>query len=182
MPALDNDRHERFAIEYAACLNGTQAYMRVYRSSSYDSARSSAADLLAKPSISLRVSELKKENTERAGITAQRVLSELAAIAFSDITDIVQTHPGITELRNIEDLPPNVRAAIAEVSDTLNETEANSNRRVQVKLHPKPAALAQLFKYLGLDSDINIAIATLAKYGIRLVQKPDGWVVEDSAN
>ena len=102
MPALDNDRHERFAIEYAACLNGTQAYMRVYRSSSYDSARSSAADLLAKPSISLRVSELKKENTERAGITAQRVLSELAAIAFSDITDIVQTHPGITELRNIE--------------------------------------------------------------------------------
>ena len=68
------------------------------------------------------------------------------------------------------------------MSDTLNETEANSNRRVQVKLHPKPAALAQLFKYLGLDSDINIAIATLAKYGIRLVQKPDGWVVEDSAN
>lgn len=181
MPALENSRHERFAIEYAACLNGTQAYMRVYRNSSYDAARSSAADLLAKPNISARVEEIQKQNAERAGVTAERVLREIAAIAFSDITDVVHTYPGITELRNVEELPPEVRATIAEISDTLSETENNSTRRVQVKLHPKPAALAQLVKYLGLDSDFSVAVSTLAKYGLRLVQTADGWAIENEA-
>lgn len=64
MPALENEKHELFCNEYMIDCNGTRAYLRVYNPTGspdgvgYDSARSSAALLLTKSSVSARIKEL----------------------------------------------------------------------------------------------------------------------------
>lgn len=75
-PAL-KDEHRLFILEYMKDLNATMAYLRVYKDSSYDAARSSAADLLARPNIRDEVNRLKSERAEALKVSADEVLSDL---------------------------------------------------------------------------------------------------------
>lgn len=80
-----NRKHEQFINEYLLCWNATQAYLKVYPNSSADAARSSAADLLAKPSVA---EEVKKRIAENA-MKADEVLARLAEQARGDISEFV---------------------------------------------------------------------------------------------
>lgn len=69
--------HEKFVIAYVRMGNATKAYMSVYPNSSYDAARASAADLLAKANIKAAVAERQKNIANELGATREFVISRL---------------------------------------------------------------------------------------------------------
>lgn len=76
-----NYRQKRFVSEYSISLNGTQAAIKAGYSKR--AANPMAARLLAKDSIKRAVEKTQARRLTRADITAERVLTELAAVGFS---------------------------------------------------------------------------------------------------
>ena len=76
-------KNKLFVEEYVANhYNATQAYMTIY-GVGYDVANSKACQVLKKPEVKEYMKEVQKERTEQLNITADRVLEELASIAFA---------------------------------------------------------------------------------------------------
>jgi phage terminase small subunit len=74
-------KHQKFVNEYLKRWNGTRAYMAVYPKAAEDSARTSAAELLAKDNISAAIAERIKESQ----MSADEALEILAAHARGDM-------------------------------------------------------------------------------------------------
>lgn len=74
MPKLKNPKHELLANNIVKeNYNHTQAYLKTYPNSAYDSARSSVAGLLAKNNIKNRVEEI----AGKKGLTADYLIEKL---------------------------------------------------------------------------------------------------------
>ncbi len=88
----------------------------------------------------------------RADVNADRVLTELARLAFADIADYEELLRA--DIVDLAGLPPGVSRAISElIVETYVEgrgDDAQAVRRLRVKLHPKQPALEALAKYLKL--------------------------------
>lgn len=144
------DKQARFVEEYMVDLNATQAAIR----SGY-SARTAAdigRQLLRKTPVAVAIAERQTALSERTGVTAERVIAELAKIAFCDIRKAVRwgsvpsgegsggAYP--VELVPSESIDDDTAAAVSEVS--LTQTG------VKIKMHDKRAALVDLGKHLGM--------------------------------
>lgn len=81
-------KQQRFVDEYLVDLNATQAAIRAGYSAA--TARSIAAENLTKPNIAAAVSAAQAERAKRTGITADRVLEDLARVAFGDVRKLVE--------------------------------------------------------------------------------------------
>lgn len=75
------DTHEMFCHEYLIDLNGTQAYLRVFPDTQYDTARREASKLKSKPHISARIRELMDIRSKNILVDAGYVLESLIHIA-----------------------------------------------------------------------------------------------------
>lgn len=162
-------------------LNATQAAIRAGYSEK--TAGSQAHDLLKKPEIQTYIAKLQEKRSLRTQITADRVLEELAAIAFSNVSDVVQADRNGIVITDLDELPMTVQAAIAEVSSFSRESaEGNVTTSTKVKMHDKLGALRPLAQHLGITSDFNVAVHTLAKYGLHLKRDDEGgWHVSTTA-
>lgn len=85
-------RQQRFVDEYLIDLNGTQAAIRA--GYSHRSAAEQSARLLAKVSIAHAVAAAMAARSARTGVTQDRVVRELARIAFVDPTAVVDFQTG----------------------------------------------------------------------------------------
>ena len=85
-------RQERFAAEYSKDLNATQAAIRAGYSP--QSARTQAADLLTNPNIASAIAEAQAARSRRTEVTADRVVLELARVAFGDPRRVMSWGPG----------------------------------------------------------------------------------------
>ena len=81
------DRQERFCQEYLIDLNATQAYIRAGYSAR--TAHNCASRLMAKAGVRARIDELMAVRSRRTGVTQERVVRELARIAFVDPTQAI---------------------------------------------------------------------------------------------
>jgi phage terminase small subunit len=80
-------KENAFVNEYFLCgLNQTEAYMRLYPNSSYDSARANASRLIAKDSISAEI----QRRLDEQKMSSKEVLARLSQIGRADIADFVQ--------------------------------------------------------------------------------------------
>ena len=79
MGKLKNDKHELFCREYIINFNASKAYEKIFKVQN-NSARTNAGKLLAKADISQRVAELVKPACEKAELTVQGVLKDIAEI------------------------------------------------------------------------------------------------------
>ena len=72
-----NPRHELFCQEYVsgACLNATKAYMAVYPTCKYDTAKVNASKLLTDTNIKKRVDELKAEMVLKYDLKKEQLLA-----------------------------------------------------------------------------------------------------------
>lgn len=86
------EKQQRFVEEYLVDLNGTQAAIRAGYSA--DTARQMASENLSKPYIQAAISEARKAQQERTGITADKVLKEIASIAMADARELVEVKTG----------------------------------------------------------------------------------------
>ena len=117
--------------------------------------------------------------SDRYAVTAERVLEELAYVAFGRITDVQSFEDAGSSIRSSESLPSAVAAAIAEVrvSESIADDGAVRMSR-SVKMHNKATALSLLARYFGIDSDFNRARQTMKAYGIALIEDDrteTGW-------
>ena len=140
-------RQERFVHEYLIDLNATQAAVRAGYSK--HSVKSSAWRLLARPQVKVAVAEGMAARAARTQVTADRVVQELAAIAFTDLRQVADWGPEGIVAKPAAELNPTAARAVAEVS----ESGSGASRRVKVKLHDKKGALDLLARHLGLYLD-----------------------------
>lgn len=82
-------KQENFVREYLVDLNATQAAIRAGYSKA--TAYSTGHENLKKPEIARRIKEVIDARQEKTEITAERVLKELANIAFSNVDDFFES-------------------------------------------------------------------------------------------
>ena len=99
--------------------------------------------LLKKVEAQKKINALQKEQSKRTEITADRVLSELAAIAFSDRTEIAKiTEKGFVEFTPTDKLSSEVKKTISGIKE--------GKFGIEVATADKVKALELLGKHLGI--------------------------------
>ena len=140
MPKL-TEKQKRFCEEYLIDLNATQAAIRAGYSSK--TASRIAIELLNKSHVSEYLNGLMKHRSQRTEITADRVLQELAAIAFSDRTELAKVSSmGTVEFTPTDSLPDNAKKVIAGIEEGKYGTKITSYDKVK--------ALELLGKHIGI--------------------------------
>jgi len=147
---LANTRHEAFCREYLKDLNGAAAAKRVGYAEK--SANTRAAALLRDRFIQARLEHLVGRLLQRHEVTVDRILTELAAVAYSDLTDVCTWGPEGVAVLDSAKLPPHVRAAVKKVKVKVVETtsESGGTRKqtdIEVEMHAKLQALDRLGEY-----------------------------------
>lgn len=146
-------KHERFCQEYVKDLNGSKAYKRAYPKASEGTCRSGATNLLAKPNIQTRISEIRSKDSKRLEISKDMVIKRLADIAFANI-GLVCTwdENGTMILKDMNTLTEGELAAVDNIQCSPVSDGAGGllgyNKKVKMKDSLK--ALEMLSKHLGL--------------------------------
>jgi phage terminase small subunit len=144
------EKQQRFVEEYLIDLNAARAVKRAgYAASTNQRAAEIGHQLLQKTPVSSRVQEAIDKRAKRTEITADRVLCELARIAFSDISDIADFGPDGVTLKPVSAIDPHDLHCISEIG----EKPMKDGKAVYVKTWDKIAALRELEKHLGLCID-----------------------------
>lgn len=133
-----------FCHEYLKMgMNGTKAYMKVYKScKKEETARTNASRLLTKANIKNYISELQNKVEEKAVVSIGNIVDELAAIAFIDRTGISSIDNNDVKMTNTDKLTKNQKKVIASYKET--------KYGVAVETYDKLKALELLGKYLGM--------------------------------
>ena len=156
----------RFVEEYVADCNGTRAYRVAYPNASYAAARTNAGRLLALPAVAREVRAGRAAQRRRTRISADRVLRELAAIAFSDIGDLFDSDGRPIPVHQLD---PATRRAIAAVSTgRVNDPAGVVSEKFHVRFWDKLRALELLARHLGLDRPLTPLAALLEALPARL--------------
>ncbi len=137
-------RQQRFVEEYLVDLNATRAAKRAGYSAKSASTR--GYRLLRNPAVAAAVAKAQDKRAARTRVSADRVVTELAKVAFGDPRRLLSWGPDGVVLRDSSELTEAEAALVSEVSET--RTAAGGTRKV--KLHCKLTALNALGKHLGL--------------------------------
>ncbi|MDE2229916.1 MAG: terminase small subunit [Alphaproteobacteria bacterium] len=140
-------RQRRFVDEYLIDLDGRHAAIRAGYAPS--GAKNRAYHLLQTPEIADAIAAAMAERSRRTGITPERVLEELARIAFVDWRRLAAWGPNGVAVADSSDLAPAETAAIAAVGVT-----GHSNGHVAIATHSKKRALDTLARILCLRIDL----------------------------
>lgn len=143
-----NDKQRRFVDEYLVDLNATQAAVRAGYAPR--SAQQQSSRLLNKSSIKDAVSRAMAERSRRTGIEADRVLRELARVAFLNPSDVVDFDTGTVK----QSAAPDDLAAITSCKvKTSSFGESGESVEREIRLADKLKALDMLCRHLGLYAD-----------------------------
>ena len=166
------DKALRFCEEYLVDCNATQAAIRA--GYAVRSARQIGAENLTKHDISEKIHELMSDRSKTTGVTAQRVVEELAHIAFSRITDLMILENGVLKVRDIRELTDGQKAAIARIKPIYHwgavgrgDGEEKTEGHVEIlgydiHLYDKLTALLALLRHTsGLDDEEGLAEAAI---------------------
>lgn len=138
-----NPKQLRFCAEFVIDSNGTQAAIRAGYSEK--AAGQIASALLRKANVAAEIERLRSRVATKLEVTAERVLGELAKIAFADVRKVAAWDGGLVVLRQSEEIDDDTAAAIESVGRT--------DTGVKVTMHSKTRALELLGKHLGLYVD-----------------------------
>lgn len=140
------DKQKKFVEEYLIDLNATQAAIRAgYKP---ENAQQIGSENLSKLVISNAIAESMAERSRRTGINQDRIVQELARIAFVKITDVVDSDGEINTNASDDDLAC-IESYKVEDSDSVN----GSSSKREVKLASKIKALELLGKHVGMWND-----------------------------
>jgi phage terminase small subunit len=135
------DKQQRFVEEYLVDLNATQAALRAgYKHP--DNGR----QLLTKTHVRTTIQEALDKRAERTRVTADKVVKELARLAFTDMRSFVKWGPHGFEFVDSDDLPKDDTAAVTKVK--LSPTQFGD--RMEIELGHKDSALRMLAEHVGL--------------------------------
>lgn len=161
VPALKGDdcvalspKQQVFCEEYLIDLNATQAAIRAGYSVKTADVQSSR--LLSKVKIQEEIGRLRALRSKRTGVTADRVIQELAKIAFLNPDALIDADDAT--IRNDATLED--KAAISGIKVKAIPTKDGIGYEREIKLADKTKALELLGKHLGMfvdKTDVSIA-------------------------
>lgn len=142
-----NAKQQCFVDEYLIDLNATQAAIRA--GYSVKTANEQGSQLLAKLSIQEAISKAMAERSKRTGVNQDRVVLELAKIAFVNANDLINPEdasirPGASQ----DDL-----ACIQLVKVKQSFSDKGDLTEREIRLNDKMKALELLGKHLGMWND-----------------------------
>jgi len=141
------EKQKRFVEEYLIDLNATQAAIRA--GYSVKNADKIGPELLGKTRVAEAIKQAMAERSKRTGITQDRVLRELAKVAFVNPTDVINMDEAtIRDDANREDT-----AAIASIKVKTIPAEDGDIVEREVKMCDKLKALELIGKHLGMFTD-----------------------------
>ena len=153
--ARKNSRHDRFCREYIKDLNGKRAAIAVgYSAKTADAA---ASRLLSNVKVQTLVATLTKKHADKLDLSAEKVLSELSRMGFSNFLDYVNITEEGDAFVDLSSLTQEQAAAIQEV--TVNEyvegkgKHARKVKRTKLKLVDKIRSLDLLGRHLKLFTE-----------------------------
>lgn len=137
-------KQKRFIEEYLIDLNATQAAIRAGYSPS--TAKAIGSENLTKPDIKAQIDKAMAERSRRTGVNADRVLMELAKIAFVNAIEVIDPKTATVK----EDASSDDTAAIQSVKV---KTFGEDGLEREIKMADKLKALELLGKHLGMFKD-----------------------------
>ena len=137
-------KQKRFIEEYLIDLNATQAAIRAGYST--DTANEQGCRMLANVSIRSQIDKAIAERSKRTGVNADRVIMELAKIAFVNATEVIDPKTATIKA----DALPEDTAAIQSVKV---KTFGEDGLEREIKMADKLKALELLGKHLGMFKD-----------------------------
>jgi phage terminase small subunit len=141
-------KEQRFVAEYLIDMNATQAAIRAGYSK--HTARQIASTLLSKVDIAAEVASGMDAVAKTLSITAERVIAEIAAIAFGDIRGIYDNG----RLMMPEEWDEATAAAIAGIEfETVSKGGGAVEHIAKIKRADKLRALDMLARHLALYND-----------------------------
>lgn len=140
-----SQKQKKFVEQYLIDLNATQAAIRAGYSAR--TADRIGPELLGKTCVSKAIAEQLKARSERTQITQDRVLLEIARLAFSDPR---KAFDETGKLKSIQDWPDEVAASISSIKTKRLIESDEPIEVVEVRFWDKNAALDKASKHLGL--------------------------------
>ena len=140
------EKQKIFADEYLIDLNATRAYRKAYPSVKKDETAAQAGSrMLRNVKVAEYIAERMQARQERTEITQDRVLEELAAIAFARATDYAEVKDDQVFIKDTAGLSENQIKAVAGIKQ--------GKFGIEVKLNDKEKALELLGRHLGMFKD-----------------------------
>ena len=140
------EKQQRFVDEYLIDLNATQAAIRAGYTS--NSASEQGHQLLQKTSVSNAIAKHMAERSKRIGVNQDRIVRELAKIAFVNLTDIVDEEGRIRSNATDEDL-----SCLESIKYKESSSDTGDSVEREVKIASKLKALELLGKHVGMWND-----------------------------
>ena len=142
------DKQKRFVEEYLIDLNATQAAIRAgYKRTEYTD--TNANKILENTRVAEEIEKQMAERSKRTGINQDRVIQELAKIAFVNAADVIDVDTATVR----PDAKPEDLACIASVKVKRTTKGKNVIEEREVRFYDKKDSLVQLGKHLGMFKD-----------------------------
>lgn len=139
-------KEEFFCQHFVALKNGTKAVLEAGYDQTEKAAAVTATRMLKKAKIQKRIDQLIEDKLKAAEVTPEKIIRELAAIAFQDLSDAYDENGN---LKPIKEIPKKTRKAIAGIK-VFEEYEGQGKDRVKIgetrelRLNDKRGALKDL--------------------------------------
>jgi phage terminase small subunit len=165
MPVLKNAKYELFAQNLAQGMKQADAHEKA----GFKRNDGNASKLAAKPEIDARIKELKEIGAEKAavaiGVTKEKITAELAKLGFSNMLDYMTVGADglpfidMSMIATDRDKGAAIQEVIVETTTRMEinaagEKEAVPVRKVRFKLADKRAALVDMARHLGMNTDV----------------------------
>ena len=165
MSVLKNAKYELFAQYLAQGMKQADAHEKA----GFKRNDGNASKLAAKPEIDARIKELKEIGAEKAavaiGVTKEKITAELAKLGFSNMLDYMTVGADglpfidMTAIAADRDKGAAIQEVIVETTTRMEvnaagEKEAVPVRKVRFKLADKRAALVDMARHLGMNTDV----------------------------
>ena len=137
-------KQKRFADEYIKSGNATQSYFKAYDTcKTQNTAEVNGCRLLSNAKVYNYIAKERAKMEEKEIVTREKVMSELAALAFSNGTSYAKVTPDGVEVKLTDQLTDVEKKAVAGVKQ--------GQFGVEVKTYDKVKALELLSKLMGYD-------------------------------
>jgi phage terminase small subunit len=148
-----NEKQKRFCEEYLKDLNASQAAIRAGYSAK--TARACSSRMLTNANIQEYIQQRQKELQQSTGVTQEKIIQELAALAFTDIRKFYNEDGS---LKKITELDADAAAALAGVETEelyagFGEDRIAIGQTKKIKRWDKNKALENLARHLGMFND-----------------------------
>jgi phage terminase small subunit len=160
-------KQQRFAAEYCVDLNATAAYRRAGYNARGNAAEACASRLLSNAKVQEIIREREKVAARRLEVSAENLLREVSALAFSDIRKLFNPDGSPKAIHELDD---RTAAAISSIEVGQIMSEGNVTRRVcKIKLWDKNSAQERLFKHFRLFDKQNNSQQAIRNIEVRFV-------------